>query len=258
MKEKKNQSGHQKKVQSERNCPAHTYHPNANHTSEFDPTYIYPHSTSTQTPVVKSTATSIPIMMYNLAEGMFDGVPYPPERSMAEEIPSVHNSNPPPIEAIPNSPTFQVREDTPWPNTESASTTLFETRADWPIPPSPAPTKTEVPSRIAVIPHVMVFPKNWRKMYMGTTVPHLHKGRGRRHGGLEWQQAERSTKKSPSTNAQYPQSFDVPDRYSEQIRLRREWDEKMECLNEKYGLDYYSSSESNSDFEPEHKYKTLI
>ena len=44
-----------------------------------------------------------------------------------------------------------------------------------------------------------------------------------------------------------PQTYDVPDRYSEQIRLRREWDEKMECLNEKYNLDYYSSSESDSN-----------
>ena len=35
---------------------------------------------------------------------------------------------------------------------------------------------------------------------------------------------------------------------------REEWNEKMECLNEKYNLDYYSSSESDSDFEPEHKY----
>ena len=59
-------------------------------------------------------------------------------------------------------------------------------------------------------------------------------------------------------NPQHPQTCDVPDRYSEQMRLRREWDEKMEHLNEKYNLDYYSSSESDSDFEPEHKYDTLI
>ena len=32
----------------------------------------------------------------------------------------------------------------------------------------------------------------------------------------------------------------------------------MEHLNEKYNLDYYSSSESDSNFEPEHKYETLI
>ena len=35
-----------------------------------------------------------------------------------------------------------------------------------------------------------------------------------------------------------------------------EW--RMECLNEKYNLDYYSNSESNCDFELEHKYETLI
>ena len=113
-------------------------------------------TTSTQTPVVKSTATSIPVMMYNLAKGKFDGVPYPTERPQAEEIPSVNNSNLPLLEAIPNTHTLQVREDTPWPNTESVSTNLFETRADWPIPPSPEPTKTEVPLRITVIPLVMV------------------------------------------------------------------------------------------------------
>ena len=39
-------------------------------------------------------------------------------------------------------------------------------------------------------------------------------------------------------NTQHLQSFDVPDRYSEQIRLRKEWNKKMECLNEKYGLDF--------------------
>ena len=63
-------------------------------------------------------------------------------------------------------------------------------------------------------------------------------------------------------STQHSQSFDVPDRYSKQIWLRREWEEKIEWLNEKYNLDYYSSSESESKSEPEnryeHKYKTLI
>ena len=60
------------------------------------------------------------------------------------------------------------------------------------------------------------------------------------------------------------QSFDIPDRYTKQIKLRREWEEKIEQLNEKYKLDYYSSSDSDSDSEPEpdyryeHKYETLI
>ena len=60
------------------------------------------------------------------------------------------------------------------------------------------------------------------------------------------------------------QSFNVQDRYAEQIKLRREWEERIKQLTEKYKLDYYSRSESGSDSEPEpdyryeHKYETLI
>ena len=60
------------------------------------------------------------------------------------------------------------------------------------------------------------------------------------------------------------QSFNVPDRYEEQIHLRRESEEKMEKLNEKYGLDYLSDSELDSEsdegenYRYEHKYKTVI
>ena len=67
---------------------------------------------------------------------------------------------------------------------------------------------------------------------------------------------------SPLQNSQ--QSFDVPDRYAKQIKLQNEWEERIERLNEKYNLDYYSSSESDSDSDPEpdyryqHKYETLI
>ena len=70
-------------------------------------------TTSTQMPLVKSAATSILVMVYNLVKGKFDEVPYPTERP--QENPFVHNSNPPPLEAIPNVP---VREATPWPSTE--------------------------------------------------------------------------------------------------------------------------------------------
>ena len=69
-------------------------------------------TTSTQMPMVKSAAMSIPVMVCNLAKGKFGGIPYPTERHQAEEIPSVHNSNCAPLKAIPNAPTFQVREDT--------------------------------------------------------------------------------------------------------------------------------------------------
>ena len=42
-------------------------------------------------------------------------------------------------EAIPIVSTFQVGEDTPWPNTMPASTNLFKARADWAIPPTKTP-----------------------------------------------------------------------------------------------------------------------
>ena len=70
------------------------------------------------------------------------------------------------------------------------------------------------------------------------------------------------------TNAQHPQNnpkaFDVPGKYSKQIRLHREWEEKMERLNEKYSPDCFSTSRLDSesdegeDYRYEHKYETLI
>ena len=70
------------------------------------------------------------------------------------------------------------------------------------------------------------------------------------------------TQCSQPQNNQNSQLFDIPDRYAEQIKLRKEWEERIERLNEKYNLDYYSSSESDTNSEPdyryEHKYETLI
>ena len=69
-------------------------------------------------------------------------------------------------------------------------------------------------------------------------------------------------------NVQHPQNnlktFDIPYRYSDQISLHREWEEKMKRLNEKYGLDCFSDSELDSesdkeeDYRYEHKYETII
>ena len=38
-------------------------------------------------------------------------------------------------------------------------------------------------------------------------------------------------------NFHHSQSFYIPDHYAEQIHLRKEWDEKMERLNDKYSQD---------------------
>ena len=160
-KKEKNQNSHQKKVQVwviAQHIPT-TPSPTAPVKSIPIATTPTVATTSTQMPVVKSAATSILVAMYNLAKGKFNEVPYQTERPQSEINPSIQNSNPPPLEVVPNPPTFQVREDTPWPNTEPASTNLFVARADWPIPHTPGPTKTEVPPQTAVITCAMVMPK---------------------------------------------------------------------------------------------------
>ena len=43
---------------------------------------------TTQTPVVKSAAASIPVTVYHLVQGKFDGIPYPTGRLQVEENPS--------------------------------------------------------------------------------------------------------------------------------------------------------------------------
>ena len=47
-----------------------------------------------------------------------------------------------------------------------------------------------------------------------------------------------------------------PDRFTQQLKLEKEWNEKMEHLNDKYNLDY--SSESDSKPKLDHKYETDI
>ena len=60
------------------------------------------------------------------------------------------------------------------------------------------------------------------------------------------------------------QTFDVPDRHSSQLKLCSEWEEEMERLNNKYGLNCFSDSELNSEsdegekYRCEHNYETLL
>ena len=78
-------------------------------------------------PVMKSAATSIPVTIYNLAQGKFQGIPYPSGRPQLEENPYAPSCNMPQqrqqSEVTPAVTTHQVREGTQWPNTMPASTT---------------------------------------------------------------------------------------------------------------------------------------
>ena len=51
------------------------------------------------------------------------------------------------------------------------------------------------------------------------------------------------------------QTFDIPDRHSSQLKLHREWEEEMERLNNKYGLDCFSESEPNSESDEGEEYR---
>ena len=50
---------------------------------------------TTQMPVVKSAATSIPSIVFNLVQGKFEGIPYPTGRPQVEENPSDPSCNTP-------------------------------------------------------------------------------------------------------------------------------------------------------------------
>ena len=226
-------------------------------------------TTTTQTPMTKSAATSIPVTVYNLAQGKFQGIPNLTTRVQGEgpSTPRYNNPQEQQPEATAAVTPLQNREDTPWPNTMPASTNLFGSRASWPILPTEPPTvvmmeKAEVPPRIAAIPHALVLnkPQNNKPVEEECRwephCPIFTKEEGTRDWYSERQ--ENQQRNHCPQSPQHPKAYDIPDRFSQQIKLEKEWNEKMEHLNSKYNLDYYSNSESDSDFEQEHKYETLI
>ena len=136
--------------------------------------------TSTPTSVVKPTTTTtkpspIPVMMYNLAQGKFQEIHKSTKRFKEEEGPFTPNCNNPPMVQQPKAATAitstapLTENDTPWPNTITASTNLFDARASWPIPPymddvlMPTSFKTKkakkIPPKPAAIPHTLIKPQ---------------------------------------------------------------------------------------------------
>ena len=115
----------QMSVQGEGLCPACTYNHNPNCTY---PAY-------TQMAVVRSTAASIPVMVYKLATGQFPEVPHPTGRPQEKKI-------------LPFTLTLHHSRTYPMPQSDrgllgptqgSAPENLLKGRKDWPI------TTTSVP-----------------------------------------------------------------------------------------------------------------
>ena len=122
--------------------------------------------------------------------------------------------------------------------------------------------KAEVPPRVASIPHTLVLNKPQSNMSAEEECrwePHhpicIKEEDTEDCNGKRQENQERT---HHPQSPQHPQAYNIPDRFSQHAKLEKEWNERMEGLHKKHNLDYYSSSESDSDFESEHKNETLI
>ena len=197
-------------------------------------------------------------------------IPSAPTNSEEQNPLQTSDSNPPPLKNIP------THAGTPWPEAGKMSGNLFKLRKDWPIPPattSKPPIKIEPQTQEQATPSAAIASKAERCGW-GLNCPICENNKEDWDGDhqKQFQQNVPSTQpqstQHPQTrnthcpqpqNFQHSQSqtFDVPDRYSDQIRLHKEWEEKMEKLNDKYGLDYFSDSklDSKSDRGEEYRYE---
>ena len=193
---------------------------------------------------------------------------------------------PPPLDNAP------VHASTPWPDVGRMSGNLFELRKDLPIPP----TNNTVTATNSKLP-IKIEPQEQDLPASSTTAPKPEwcrwgpncpicknaeedwdgkhqKQFQQTNKNIQTQDTQQKNTQNPQCTQDYQksqnpqpiqtQSFDVLDRYTEQIHLRREWEEKMERLNEKYGLNDFSDSELDSELDEgknywyEHNYETLI
>ena len=196
-----------------------------------------------------------------------------------------------------------VHASTPCPEAGQMSGSLFKLRIDWPIPPTSntmtatnpklpikiEPQEPDQPTPSTIVPK----PEQCR---WGPNCPICKNAQEDWNGEhqSQFQQTNKNTQtqdtqqknsfqtqnmrliqaQNPQCTQDYQipqnpqptqtQSFNVPDRYVEQICLRKELEEKMERLNEKLGLHYFSDSELDSvsdkgeNYQYEHRYDMLI
>ena len=154
-----------------------------------------------------------------------------------------------------------------------ASKNLFYARASWTIPPTEAPgvikmEMAEIPLRVATILCALVLNKPQsnkpakEECRWGLHSPICTKSTAdpKEEGTEDWnnERQENQQRNHYPLNPQYPPVYDIHDRFSQQNKLEKQWNERMECLNKKYNSDYYSSSKFDSHYGSEHKFETLI
>ena len=152
---------------------------------------------------------------------------------------------------------------------------LFEIKKDWPVPPS-TNTSTNItikpnPPSIKTEPQDPNQPKpnssatklercgwgpnspicknaeeDWdgqhQKQLQQSDVQQKYPSQGQDTKQVQDPKHNKNYKLPQSQHSQI--SFDVPDQYAEWIHLRKEWEKKMEQLNDKYRLDCFSKLDS--------------
>ena len=103
-------------------------------------------------------------------------------------------------------------------------------------------------------------------MWLGTTMPHMYaihptrKAEDSEEDLNDNRQRNRKEDQSKRNyyppSLQYSPSYDFPDGLSHHYKMENDRNERLESLNDKYNLDYYSDSDSNSD--SKHEYETLV
>ena len=196
-----------------------------------------------------------------------------------------------------------VCTSTPWPEAGKMSRNLFELRKDWPIPPTnntasatnpklpikvepqeqdqPTPCATAPkPEQCRWGPNCLICKnaeEDWdgehQKQFQQTNT-NIQTQDTQQKNSFQTQKHEAISGPEPSVCTRLSGTTKLPahpdtvlrcsGQICELIHLRREWEEKMEKLNKKYGLHYFSDSELDSELDEgknyryEHKYETLI
>ena len=158
-------------------------------------------------------------------------------------------NNPPPLEDA------SVHAGTPWPKAGKMLGNLFKIRKDWLIPldsndANDTATATNPKPPIKLEPPNQETPKI-EKCGWGQDCPFCKKEKEEKHSNHQDKSQQKNIQQKPTipqtSQSTQVQSFDIPDRYVEQIHLRKEWEKKMERLNEKYNLNCFLSSELDSE-----------
>ena len=195
--------------------------------------------------MVKSAATSIPVTVYNLAQGRFEGSPTPQESPKWKKIlppPSCNmlnkgnNLKPYPLsqpsmsERIPHGLTLCQS-----PQTCSRPGQIGQ----FPLTKHPQVKmeKADIPPRVAAIPHAMVLnkPKNNKpaeeNFTWDNTPPFAKRKKVQRTVTVTDRKSSRGTITPKTFNTPKPMTFLIG--FLSRLDWRKEWNAKMEWLNEK-------------------------